>query len=305
VDGGRRIPGEIGVIGTNFARWGSIRVASGRRPPTKVEVPMNDRPEPSAEDPAVVDVNIVALRRPDPPAEVDMAALRRPGLTPDVDAGALTRPAPPPPAPAAGRRRRLVIGTAATAMVLLAGAGALWHRQVTTDPRLEFSGPNVYRDEAATDHTGIVTDDSRQGVDEVDTVRAAFVPNGRLYASFGLYNGGGHDVRIEAAQPARMYYWGFDRMTLSTDRNTGFGGRYEPLPFTLHRGETRYLRLEFHLADCDPTAFAPGGSSTLRSLRVQYRILGVTRSHDVPFRDSALAVQATGDCAHPIVESNR
>jgi hypothetical protein len=163
----------------------------------------------------------------------------------------------------------------------------------------------VYRDEAATDHSGIVTDDGRHGIDDVDTVRVAFVPNGHLYATFGLYNGGGHDVRIEAAPAERMYYWAFDRMDLSTDRNTGFGGRYEPLPFTLHRGETRYVRLEFRLADCDPAAFQPGGSSTLRSLRLSYRILGVARSHDVPFRDGALALQATGTCAHPIVESNR
>jgi hypothetical protein len=95
-------------------------------------------------------------------------------------------------------------------------------------------------------------------------------------------------------------------MSLSTDRNTGFGGRYEPnRAFILHRGETRYVRLEFRLADCDPATMQPGGSSTLRSLRLPYRILGVTRTHDVPFADSTLALQAAGDCAHPIVEPNR
>jgi hypothetical protein len=48
---------------------------------------MNDRPEPPADDSAVVDV--AALRRPDPPAEVDIVALKRrgQGLTPEVDAG--------------------------------------------------------------------------------------------------------------------------------------------------------------------------------------------------------------------------
>ena len=265
---------------------------------------MNDRAEPSAEGPAAVDVNVEALRRPDPPPEVDIAALKRPGPgpAPEVDAGALTRPAPAPPARVAGRRRRLVIGAVAAVVIAVAGGAGWWHRQVSADPRLEFSGPNVYRDEAATDHSGIVTDDSRHGLDEVDTVRVAFVPDGRLYAFFGLYNGGGHDVRIEAPSPAGMYYWGFERMTLSTDRNTGFGGRYEPVrSFTLHRGETRYVRLEFHLADCDPAAFEPGGSSTLRSLRSPYRILGVSRTHDVPFRDASIAVQAMGDCAHPIL----
>jgi hypothetical protein len=196
----------------------------------------------------------------------------------------------------------VVIGAAAAAVALVVGAAGWWYRQVTADPRLEFSGPNMYRDEAATDHSGIVTDDSRHGIDEVDTVRVAFVPNGRLYAFFGLSNGGGHDVHIEAAPAARMYYWGFDRMSLSSDRNTGFGGRYEPFrSFTLHRGETRYVRLEFRLAGCDPAAFQPGGFSTLRGLHVSYRILGISRSADVPFQDAAIALQASGVCTHPIV----
>ena len=130
--------------------------------------------------------------------------------------------------------------------------------------------------------------------------------SGRLYAFFGLYNGGGHDVRIEPPSAVRMYYWGFERMSLSTDRNTGFGGRYEPFrAFTLHRGETRYVRLEFRLADCAPATLQPGAFSTLRSLRLPYRILGITRTHDVPFRDTALALQAMGDCAHPIVDPTR
>src|SRR5207302_1396445 len=47
-----------------------------------------------------------------------------------------------------------------------------------------------------------------------------------------------------------MYYWGFDRMSLSTDRNTGFGGRYEPVrTFTLHPGETR-LTVELVPSSC-------------------------------------------------------
>ena len=72
----------------------------------KVEVPMNDHAEPPGEDRGVVDVNVVALRRPDPPAEVDITALRQPGRTAEVDAGALTRPAPTPPGPRSGRLLR-------------------------------------------------------------------------------------------------------------------------------------------------------------------------------------------------------
>jgi hypothetical protein len=192
----------------------------------------------------------------------------------------------------------------ATALVLM-GAGSLWwRRQVTADPHLEFRGPDVYRDEAATDHSGIVTDNSRHGFHEdemIQAVQVAFVANGRLYATFGLYNGGGHDVRIVAVPAAPLYYWACERMTLSSDRNTGFGGSYGPLPFALHRGETRYVRLEFRMAGCDPATLQPGGYSTMDSLRLRYRILGVTRRHDVPFNDSNIEMQATGECADPLV----
>jgi hypothetical protein len=135
----------------------------------------------------------------------------------------------------------------------------------------------------------------------IHAIQVAFVPGGRLYATFGVYNGGGHDVRITAAPAVPLYYWAFVRMTLSSDRNTGFGGSYGPLPFTLHRGETRYVRLEFRLADCEPAGLQPGGASILDSLRLRYRILGVTRRHDVPFRDSDIELQATGGCTHPLV----
>ena len=184
-----------------------------------------------------------------------------------------------------------------------AGGGLWWHWQVTADPHLEFSSPNVYRDEAGTDHTGIVLDDSRHGFHEdemFEAVQVAFVPNGRLYATMGLYNGGRHDVRIEAAPAARLFYWAFDGMTLSSNRDTGFGGGSRPLPFTLHRGETRYVRLQFRLAGCDPAGLEPGGYSSLDSLRLRYRVLGVTRSHDVPFRDASIDMHATGECSHPI-----
>ena len=173
---------------------------------------------------------------------------------------------------------------------------------MTADPGLEFYGrPNVYRDEASTDLAGIVHNDNLLG-DEIDV---AFVPNGRLFAAFGLYNGGAHDVRIDEAPPGRFYYWGFDRMGISTDPDDGFvgtAGRYRPFrPFTLRRGETREVRLEFRLADCDPTGLQAGGYSTLRGLTLRYRTLGVSRTRSVAFRDAVLALQAMGVCARPMV----
>jgi hypothetical protein len=197
-----------------------------------------------------------------------------------------------------------VVGALITIVVAaLAGGGVGWNRAVTADPGLEFyGGPNVFRDAAGTDLAGIVHKDNKVG-SEVDV---AFVAGGRLYASYGLYNGGPRDVRIEGLPPARFYYWALDRMSLSTDPDDGWVGtarNFAPFqPFTLRRGETREVRLEFRLADCDPAALQPGGWSSLRGLPLRYRTLGVTRSRLVSFRDAVIALQAMGTCRHPLVD---
>ena len=208
-------------------------------------------------------------------------------------------------APAVVRRRSLVLAVAVlTVLAGLAGGGLWWYRQVTGDPGLEFyNGPNVYRDDRY-DTTGIHRTDTMVGSE----VKVDFVRNGGLHVMFGLYNGGSRDVRIEAVPPARMYYWGLERMGLSADRDDGWTGtatRWAPFePFTLRRGETKEVRLEFRLADCDPAALQPGGYSLLRSLRLDVRRLGVTRTIDVPFRDAAVALHAMGICEHPMVEES-
>jgi hypothetical protein len=226
---------------------------------------------------------------------------------PDVNVTALVSPPEIRVEPPMVRRRSVLIGVAITVVLTaLAGGGVWWQRTVTGDPGLEFyGGPNVYRDQASTDHSGIERKINMLG-DEVDVT---FQPNGRLYAHFGLYNGGHHDVRIEGAPTGRYYYWGLDGMSLSTDLDDGFVGvatNYEPFrPFTLHPGDTREVRLDLRLADCDPASLQRGGYSTLRGLTLRYRIFGVSRTRHIPFRDSAIALQAMGECAHPLVEDNQ
>lgn len=260
---------------------------------------MNDVADPAADCPETAEVDAGALHRPDPPPEVDASALSRPEPAPDVDPDALSRPpevVPPPD------RRRLVLGSlAAVVVVALAGGGFWWLHEVTADPRLEFSGGlNVYRDAAFTDLSGILRRD-KISFSDVDEVDVTFVPNSRLYAMVGLHNGAAHDVRIEGALPGTMYSWGFDRMSVSTDPNGSYNRQWAPFrPFTLRRDEARQVRLEFRLADCDPVAAHPGGSSVLRGLRLRYHVLGVTRTTSVPFPDETIALQSPGDCAHPI-----
>jgi hypothetical protein len=248
---------------------------------------------------------IGARRAPAPAPDVDLRALHRTGPSPDVDAEALRRPATPV-APPAGRRRRVLVAATSTLVVLLAAGGFWWRHEVTADPGLELSGGlNVARDESGTDRGGIAPLES-QFRSERDEVAVDFVPNGRLHATVVLHNGGDHDVRIEGFRPGRYYYWGLEHISVSDKRDggsAGFAAPYEPLrPFTLQRGETRELRLDFRLADCDPASLKPGGYSTLLAVGFRYRILGISRTVDVPFGDTVISLQAMGECAHPMTE---
>ena len=222
----------------------------------------------------------------------------------------------PPPADAAacvetatGRRRATSAGHRKTVVAIVAvvaalGGGAWWHHQVTRDPSLELYGhPNLSRDEAGYERAGLGEQDNWPHP-PVSTV--TFEPNGRLYVHLGLYNGGAHAVRIEQVPPAGFFYWGLDRMSRAAPEPGGVtvAQGYEPFrPFTLARGETVNVRLEYRLADCDPAELQPNATSTVSSLRLRYRILGISRTAHVPFRDTAIALQAGGGCRNAIVRS--
>jgi len=219
----------------------------------------------------------------------------------EVDIRALSGRTSPASGPVPSRWRVRLVRVAVAALVgVVAGGGLWWERAVAAGPGLEFyGGPNVYRDAAATDLSGISRRENVLG-DEVDV---DFRPDGRLFASFGLVNNGHHDVRIVAAPPERMYYWAFETMSVGSDPDrglVGFDSHYRPFrPFTLHVGQTVEVRLEYRTADCDPAGLQ-SGSSSVRRLPLRYRILGVTRTADVPFRDAALSLQTIGICTHPL-----
>lgn len=258
---------------------------------------MRDPVEPSASP----DIDLQAVRRVERAPDVDVRALGLRGPVRDIDAEALGRRATQVEFPSGSRRRRLVTGVAALVLASTAGGGVWWNRQVTAEPRLEFSGGlNVYRDPGATDLSGIERRLNRTSSWDNDEVEVAFVPNSRLYAMVGLYNGGAHDVRIEAAPPETMHFWRFDGMSLSTDPGRYTGNWAPSRPFTLGRGETHQVRLEFRLDGCSPVPFPPRSYSVLREVRLRYRILGFTRTANVRFSNEAVAVEAPGQCAMPI-----
>jgi hypothetical protein len=258
---------------------------------------MNDVADPAAPDPAP-EVNLGALSHPAPPPEVDLSALRRPDPAPDVDAEALTRPPTIPPR--VSRCRHVQVALVAVVAVALAGGGLWWRREVTANPYLEFyGGPNVSRDAAATDRTGI----SNREPPLTSEVEVAFVPNSRFFLYVGLYNNGRHDVRIEGAPPTRSYSWGFEAMAVAANPDSGgvgFAERYDQFhPFTLKRGDTRNVRLEFSMADCDPASLQVRAYNVLRSLNLRYRTLRISRTADVEFQSAPVALQAMGDCPDP------
>jgi hypothetical protein len=210
---------------------------------------------------------------------------------------------PGPPLPF--RRRRWVRVGAGVLLLVPIVAGVWWQRAVTSDPKLEFpyfSRVNRVEHDATGDQEGIVQKRNVLGTE----VEMTFRPGQHLYAYTGIRNDGRHTVRIERLPAAGYYYWGFDGMEVSPDRDAGIGQvtTYEPFkPFSLEPGEERSVRLNFRLADCDPAELQSGGSTTLGSMKMRYRILGVSRSVDVPFGKAALTVLAGGPCAHPIYDS--
>ncbi|MGH8991773.1 MAG: hypothetical protein ACRDZ7_09630 [Acidimicrobiia bacterium] len=209
------------------------------------------------------------------------------------------QPAPDPPDPperrsVASRRWRRFAGGA----LLVASVASLlwWNRAVTADPGLEFNGgTNVFR-AAPGDMTGITRLENTLGTE----ARIEFEPGGTFMAFFGLHNGGSRSVRIEEVAPQGFFYWGFDGVAVSADERTVFpeGARETFRPFTLAAGETRYVRADFRLANCQPTQ--SGGFSTVNSLPVTYKVLGFRRTVRVPFDQTELTVEAMGDCDKPI-----
>jgi hypothetical protein len=183
-------------------------------------------------------------------------------------------------------------------LVALAGGGLWWHGAVTADPGLSFDGGgNVFRTAEAGDVTGITRVENSLGAD----VNVAYQAGAPLHAFFGLYNDGPRTVTVEALPRQGFYYWAFDGAAVSTNPQTAFVGRdYTPFrPFRLRRGETRYVRLDFHTAICDPAGLQ-SGSSRIVSLPVRYRTLGVTRTATVPFERLSIGVLTIGRCDHPL-----
>jgi hypothetical protein len=202
-----------------------------------------------------------------------------------------------------GRRRpwrRVVVGIV---VLMVVGGAVWWRRTVTSDPKLEFTLFNrVNRVEH--DTTG-----NPEGVTEKRNTLGtqydiAFAPKQRIFVYVGLRNGGSQTVRIENVPVTGFYYFGFDTMEVSPERDIGIGQMttYEPFkPFTLKAGEGRNVRLNFRLADCSPTNLQPG-TTTVRGLLMRYKILGLGRTWLVPFQDSVLAVPTIGRCEHPIYD---
>jgi hypothetical protein len=201
------------------------------------------------------------------------------------------------------RRRRIVKGIVALVVV----AGAVWWRQtITSDPKLQFTTFNRvnWADQGTGASEGITRNEKSPS--QIDV---AFVSGRRVFVDLGLRNGGSRSVRIEQVPVTGFYYFGFDAMEVSPDRDAGTGvaTTYEPFkPFTLRAGEARNVRLVFRMADCGPTPTdRPAGTTSIHGLVVRYKILGVGRGWLVPFDGSALGVATVGDCAHPISEPTR
>jgi hypothetical protein len=228
---------------------------------------------------------------------------------PDTSDGDVTPSAGPQdetvPAPAARPRRwrggrRVVVGIA----LLVVVAGAVWWRQtVMADPKLVFTTFNRVlgaEEQASANPEGITRREDELGT----RYDVAFKSGRRVFVELGLRNDGGHAVQIDKVPTAGFYYFGFDGMEVSPDKESktpiGAATTYQPFkPFTLGAGEGRNVRLTFRLADCAPPS-QEGGSTSIHGLLLRYKVLGLGRGWVAPFERSVLAVATTGVCGHPI-----
>ena len=89
-------------------------------------------------------------------------------------------------------------------------------------------------------------------------------------------------------------------MVVDDDPNVAFPEGDEPLdPFTLAAGESRDLRGDFRMADCDPAGLDHDGSFGIRSMPVRYRVLGRVRTVAVRFSSAAITLDTWGGCDQP------
>lgn len=200
---------------------------------------------------------------------------------------------PSPPTPARWSRRRVVVTLVVAG---LAAGGVCWHRAVTADPGLEFgaAASNVFG--TSGDKTGVTEVTNLVG----DEATIAFEPGGRFSAWMSLHNDGPRVVTITSFPKAGFFYWGVERVVAGDDDTDLFPEGDDPTgSFRLDAGETRYLRVDFKMADCDPAGLQDG-HSFITSLPVTYRTLGFTRTVRVPFDDAAIAVDTMGRCDQPL-----
>jgi len=185
-------------------------------------------------------------------------------------------------------------------------AGAVWWRQtVMADPKLVFTAFNRVlgsEQQATADPEGITRREDQVGT----RYDVAFKSGRRVFVELGLRNNGGHAVQIDKVPTAGFYYFGFDGMEVSPDKESktpiGEATTYQPFkPFTLGAGEGRNVRLTFRMADCNPPN-QEAGSTSIHGLLLRYKVLGLGRGWVAPFEKSVLAVATTGVCEHPITD---
>lgn len=64
-------------------------------------------------------------------------------------------------------------------------------------------------------------------------------------------------------------------------------------------GETRHVRLDFRMADCDPAGLQDG-TTWIAALPVTYHVFGFTRIVQVPFDRAVISVDTIGRCHQPM-----
>ena len=186
------------------------------------------------------------------------------------------------------RRRRWPVAVAVVAAVALVAVGL---GQLTA-PALRFDGGATVWRTAPDDEAAVERVDNALGSE----VTVGFERDGVFSARVALVNHGRYPVKVLGFPNRGAYSYGLESVEMAPEADAPAGAFRS---FTLRRGATEWLVLQFRFADCD---LDHNGAGTIArsTLPVSYRVFGLHRKQSVPFPRFVLSVP-DGRCDHPVL----
>jgi hypothetical protein len=193
------------------------------------------------------------------------------------------------------RRRRPRWWPVALATIVVVPLMAVAVGQIAA-PALSFDGGPVVWRTVPGDLTGVKRVDNVLGTE----VTVGFERSGPFTATLALVNHGRYPVKVLGLPDRGAFFYGLESVGMASDPEAPSQPFHS---FTLRRGATRWLMLQFRFASCELEP-ADGVAASRTSLPIDYRVFGLHRREAVPFQRFALSVPS-GRCDHPVLSEDQ